>query len=292
MSNFDEETGVQYGDYADDDRTGDGLVRLQWRQGDVKAGTGGYFFLSKKNVPEGFTPSGESWKPHAEYFEGTRTRDDGWKAESLPVCIICARAQPFIRPADGSKANKVWLNAWDKNNDRCAQHADVLLIADGLEQLGPVCWSTNSTTVAFAIISGADPKRNPQGGILHRIREEVLDAADKASKAFTERKRKKLYWLFWITIATQRDAKGAVVFTPTSGKDVTLPAAVLPAKIDATWLNSAYSGKDMAGYGEAMRAAYDEWRLTKFTNEPQEAQPVAATNGHRNIPQPVDDIEF
>lgn len=280
---FDEETGVEYGNYADDDQQGDGLVRIQWRQGDVKAQTPGYFFLSKKNVPEGFAPSGESWTAHQEYFEGTRTRDDGWKADELPMCIICARAQPYRRGDI-----KVWLDAWPKGAEpnTIGQHADLLLIADGLTELGPVCWSTNSTTVAFAIISGADPKRNPKGGILYRIREEVLSAADALAKSFKDRKKKKLYWLFWITIASQRDTKGAVVFTPTNGKDVTLPVPLLPMEMDAAWLNEHYSGKDMASYGEAMRAMYDDWRCTKFTNE---ARP-AATNG-RNVPQPIEAID-
>lgn len=286
MSNFDDElNGQQFGDYADDDRQGDGLIRIQWRQGDVKHGTPGYFFLSKKNVPDGFQPSGEIWKPHTEYFEMTRTRDDGWKAESLPVLVICARAQPFQR---GDV--KTWLDTWPKGaaQGTIGQHADVLMVADGLQELGVVCWSTNSTTVAFAIISNADPKRNPEGGILYRIREEVLGGADTVSKTFKQRRQKKLYWLFWITITSQRDAKGNVVFTPTNGKDVTLPVPVLPDRIDAKWLTAAYAGKENVAYGEAMRAAYDVWRLTKFTND---AQPTAQPAG-RNVPQPVDDLPF
>jgi len=287
MSNFDDELPT-FGDYQDDERQGDGLVRLQWRQGDPKANTGGYFFLSMKNVPEGFTPTSDVWQTHEEYFENTRTRDQGWKAVALPMMVICARGQVFVRPPDGSKQGKIWLDRWDSSRD-CAQHVDVLLIADGLQELGPVCWSTNSTTVAFAIIAGADPKRNPNGGILHRIREDVLGAADRVSKAFQNRKAKKLYWLFWITIASQTDAKGKPIFTPTAGKDVTLPAPVLPTTIDTKWLSAAYVGKEMAEYGESMRGLFDEWRLTKFTNDVQPAaeKPTAATNG-RNVAQPIE----
>lgn len=296
MSNFDDEMhGTTFGDYQDDERQGDGLVRLQWRQGDPKANTGGYFFLSMKNVPEGFAPNGDSWQTHEEYFENTRTRDQGWKSTALPMMIICARGQVFVRPPDGSKQGKIWLDRWDASRD-CAQHVDLLLIADGLQELGPVCWSTNSTTVAFAIISGADPKRNPAGGILHRIREEVLGAADRASKVMQNRKAKKLYWLFWITIASQTDAKGKPVFTPTAGKDVTLPAPVLPATVDTKWLSAAYVGKEMAEYGESMRGLFDEWRLTKFTNDPVPAtaaqpEPTARTNG-RNVPESIEDLPF
>lgn len=283
MTTFDEDNGSQYGDYQDDERQGDGLIRIQWRQGDVKQNTPGYFFLSSASVPEGFAPSGDVWKAHQEYFELTRTRDSGWKAETLPMAIICARSQPYRRPTAGSP-NKEWLEVWPRGEEGIAQHADVLLVAEGLQDLGPVCWATNSTTVAFAITTAADPKRQPLGGILHRIREEVLDAADKAAK-IAYRKKKKLYWLFWITVASQRDAKGNVVFTPTSGKDVTLPVPVLPVVIDKKWLTENFVGSEMAQYGEEQRAAYDAWRLTKQTNE---ATPAKPANG-RNIPQPIEE---
>lgn len=287
MTSFD--TDEQFATYDDNDHDGDGLVRIQWRQGSVQQGTGGYFFLSKKNVPDGFAPAGDVWMPHQEYFKESRTRDDGWKAEALPMYIICARAQPFRKGIDSK--NKTWLEAWPKGAEpnTIAQHADVLLVADGLQELGPVCWSTNSTTTAFAVISGADPKRSPKGGILHRIREEVLGAADMASKTLKERRKKKLYWLFWITITTQRDAKGQIVYTPTkSGTDVTLPVPLLPDTIDAAWLSAAFVGAEIAVYGRDIRAQYESWRATKFTND---AVPAALPAG-RNVPQPVTDADF
>lgn len=273
MTSFD--TTEQFETYDDGDHSSDGLVRIQWRQGSVQQGTGGYFFLSKKNVPEGFAPSGSAWAPHQEYFKESRTRDDGWKAEALPMYIICARGQPF-KKGD----TKTWLETWPKGAEpnTIAQHADVLFVAEGLEELGPVCWSTNSTTTAFAIISGADPKRNPRGGILHRIREEVLGTADAVSSKLKDRKKKRLYWLFWITVATQRDAKGQVVYTPTkSGTDVTLPVPILPETIDVAWLTKNFVGAEIALYGREIRAEYEPWRATRFTNDaapPQTAQPA------------------
>ena len=276
MSDFTNDLdGMTFGDYQDEDSRGDGIVRIQWRQGDVKAGTPGYFFLAGDNVPEGFTP-GAPWVATNEYFEMTRTRSAGWKADELPVCVICARAQPYLRGEQ-----KTWIDKWPKGAaaNTVGQHADVLLIAAGLESLGPVCWSTNSTTVAFAIITGPDPKRTPAGGILHRIREEVLKPAGQAFKPQRDLTRQP--WLFWVTIHSQRDAKGAVVFTPTAGKDVTLPVVDIPTQVDLAWLKQAYSGKDMAQYGEDMRLTYDLWKNTRFTNE---AQP---TPTGKNAPQPI-----
>lgn len=290
MTSFDETD--QYDQYDDGDGQGDGLIRLQWRQGSVQQGTPGYFYLSRANVPDGFAPEGDHWQPHQEYFKATRSRDTGWKAEQLPLYLICARGQPYRRDADGGRAE--WLDAWPKGAapNTIGMHADVLLVADGLEALGPVCWSTNSTTTAFAIISGADPKRNPKGGILHRIREEVLGLADALSKQLKDRKKKKLYWLFKVTIASERDAAGQIVYTATkSGTDVTLPVPVLPSTIDAAWLSAHYVGPEIAAYGKGIRAQYEAWRATRFTND----APVAVANAARNVPQAIeadDDLPF
>lgn len=283
MSNFDDDNGSQYGDYQDDEQQGDGLVCIQWRQGDIKQGTPGYFYLSRKDVPEGFKPEGDHWQACKEYFEQTNARDEGWKAEQLPVAIICARAQPYKRPAQNSGALKVWYDSWPKGESDIAMHCDVLLVADGLQELGPVKWATNATTTAFAVVGKADPKKDPAGGILHRIREEVLGTADKAAKV-AYRKSKKLYWLFWVTIGSQRDSKGDVVFTPTKAKAVTRPVPLLPAQIDTAWLKANFVGGDMAQYGEELRRQYDDWRLTKRTND---ATPPAKTG--RNVPQPIEE---
>lgn len=283
MSTFDDD-GSQYGSYQDDDAQGDGLVRIQWRQGDVKQGTPGYFYLSARDVAEDFQP-GAAWQACQEYFEQTDTRDKGWKAETLPVAIICARAQAYRR---GDV--KEWLESWPKGGDSAdiAMHCDVLLIADGLQDLGPVVWSTNATTTAFAVIGKADPKKDPQGGILHRIREQVLGSADKAAKV-AYRKAKKLYWLFWIEIGSQRDDKGAVVFTKTKAKAVTKPVPLLPTAIDMAWLKKNYVGEEMAAYGNEMRQAYEEWRAAKRTND----APIPVKTG-RNVPQEIEpeDVPF
>lgn len=288
MSEFDQDDGSQYGTYADDETQGDGLTRIQWRHGDKKHQTPGFFFLAADSTPEGFMP-GAAWTAHREYFESTDKTLDGWKAEALPMAIICARTQPYIRGDKG--ALPVWLDEWPKNSsENIALHCDVLLIADGLQDLGPVKWSTNGSMIAFAIISRPDAARTPQGGILHRIREEVLKSADKAAK-IAYRQKKKLYWLFWVTIASERDAKGQVVYTPTKGPMVTLPRVHLPPAIDVAWLKENFVGGEMAQYGEETRAAYDTWRQTRMSND---AQPVKAQPGGRNVPQPIEeeDIPF
>lgn len=276
MSDFVAEINdIAFGTYAEDETQGDGLIRIQWRHGDPKTSTGGFFFLAKNAVLEGFAP-GKPWASHAEYFEQSRTREDGWKAEALQICVICARAQPYLR---GDKV-KTWLDRWPKDTPNAAMHVDLLLIAEGLEELGPICWSTNGTKTAFAIIGRADAKRGFAGGILERLKTDILTPAGKLiGKDVTKQP-----WLFWVTVATERNAKG-VVYTETPGKLVTLPVLTLPATVDRDWLAKAYAGKQMATYGEEMRALYDEWKQTRYTND------TPATNG-KNRPQPLDNSDL
>lgn len=278
MSDFESEIKeAEFTTYADETTQGDGLIRIQWRHGDPKQNTGGYFFLAKSATPEDFTPTGDLWKEHSEYFEQSRTREDGWKAEQLPMCIICARAQPYIR---GDKV-KTWLDKWPKDTPNVAMHVDVLLVAEGLEDLGPVCWSTNGTKTAFAIIGRADAKRGYPGGILDRVRSEVLAPMGK----IVGKDISKQYWLFWITVGTERNDKG-IVYTETPGKLVTLPVPDLPAVVDKDWLKKQYAGKAMIDYGETMRGQYDDWKTKRFTND----GPATAPNG-KNTPQPVETDE-
>lgn len=280
MSNYDE-TEVQYDSYDDEDGQGDGLPRIQSRHGNPEAGTGFRFFLGAENVPEGFVP-GAPWVAHKEYIKSASKWVEGWKAEALPMYIICARAQVFKKDKEGKR--EAWVDSWPKDAppNSHGMHCDVLLCAKGLEALGPVVWSTNGSSTAFAII-GNKGKRQPQGGILARIRDEVLAEADRLSAKVKVRAKNKVYWAFWITIAGQKDAKGQPVYTPTpSGNPITIPVPVLPAKVDAAWLKQNYVGADIDQYGRALRAEYETWRNTK------RAETALAEVEHRNIPEEVE----
>lgn len=272
----------EYTIYDEDGGNGDGLPRIQWRQGDARQGTPGYFFISASNASDGFTP-GSNWTPHLEYFKSTRTRDQGWKCEALRMQIICARAQPYRKTADGGVAE--WCDVWPKGATGMGEHADLLLVAEGLEELGPVVLSTNSTTTAFGIVSGPNPKHAPHGGVLYRQREEVLKAADALSNK--GRHKARAYWSFWATLGGERDAKGNAVYTPmTAGTEITRLVLLLPEKIDKAWLVAQYVGGERDTQGRDLRAEYEPWRATRRTNDAQQVAPLPAP---RNVPQEVDE---
>lgn len=283
-------TDVQYDSYDESDRQGDGLITIQGRHGNPEAKTAFHFFLGKANVPDGFTP-GAPWVAHEEYIKTKGETVEGWKAEELAMYIICARAQPYAKGADGKRT--AWVEQWPKGAapNSHAMHCDVLLVAQGLEELGPVKWVSNGSAISFAIIAGKG-KEQPQGGILERIRCEVLEVADKLSPK--GRAKNRVYWAFWITIAGQRDPKsGKPIYTKTaSGGAITIPVPILPPVVDAKWLKDNYVGAEIDLYGKEQRAIWETWRATKLTDDAQ--QPVKAQANGRNVPVEVteEDIPF
>lgn len=276
-------TEVTYDSYSDDERQNDGLISIQGRHGIPEAKTAFHFFLGKANVPESFTP-GAPWVAHDEYIKTKGETVEGWKADELAMYIICVRGQPYQKGADGKRI--AWVDRWPKGAapNSHAMHVDVLLVAQGLEELGPVKWVSNGSAISFAIVAGKG-KEQPQGGILERLRSEVLAKADELSPK--GRAKNKVYWAFWVTIAGQRDAKGNVVYTKTpSGGAITIPVPLLPPVVDAKWLKDNYVGAEIDLYGKEQRALWEEWRATKMTDE---AQPVATG---RNVPQEVEPEEI
>lgn len=236
----------------DEGTQGDGLVRIQWRNGEPKLRTGGYFFVSGERLGD-FTP-GEPWQPTEEVFESGATAE-GFKAEKLHLAVIGVRQQPFIRKDSG----KFWLEKYAKGEQGASLQVDVLCVAEGLEDLGVVVWGSATVKTSFAIVGRPD-------GIIYRIHQDILKPASALAK------KDMRPWCFWATIATERDDKGKVVYTPTQGKPVTRPILELPKEVTKEWLLAQYTGKDMLILGEQLRASYDEWVKERRVNEAPPAQ--------------------
>lgn len=268
-TNFD--YGVDFKKY-DDERQGDGLIRLQWRNGEQRSKTGGYFFLPAERL-NGFTPSAP-WQPFTDTFnDGSEV--DGYKAETLRIAVIGVRQQPFIKDNDG---RKTWLpkGKYAKDEPGAGLQVDVLCAAEGLEELGVVCWASSTIKTSFAIVSRGD-KTGTGKGIAHRIKDELVKPAEQIVK------RELRPWCFWAEITTERDTQNKVVYTATKGKSVTRPVLRTPPIIDKAYLVSIATGRDMAAWGESMRAEYDGWFKEERTND----APVKPNNG-RNVPQEIE----
>ena len=265
-----------YGDVTfkkyEDERQGDGLTRIQWRNGEQRSKTGGYFFLPGDRLPEGFAP-GEPWVTFTDTFDDG-TEVEGFKAEVLNIAIIGVRQQPFVRDAAGVKT---WLpkGKYAKGTQGAGIQVDVLCAAEGLTDLGPVVWASSTIKTSFAIIERVT-------GILQRLKIEVVKEAETIAN------RELRPWCFWAQIATERDAQNKIVYTATQGKAVTRPVLVLPSKVDKAYLIKVATGKDFAIWGEEMRGTYEDWLKEERTND---VQPAAKSNG-KNVPQEVDDTDL
>lgn len=274
--------------YADEQRQGDGYVRIQWINGDKATFTSaarqrkvepvpGHFFVSAENLPEGVVP-GAPWVEWTEVFRSGEVQ--GYRADQLKMVIIAARQQPYAQVGD----RKEWLERWDTTRQGIRMHADIMLFAEGLELLGPVVLSTNSTLVALAFTGTARGGRAP--GIIATVQTELVDVANRVAK-----RSKLIPAAFWVTVGGEVDAKGMPVFTATQGQPVTRPTVFLPA---ATTDNekvkravSLYVGTEVLQNDIVpMLDAAQEWRRFRFGNDPAEA---AAATLPRNAPQPVED---
>lgn len=269
--------GVEFKTY-DDERQGDGLIRMQWRNGEQRSKTGGYFFVPAERL-NGFQPAAP-WGAFTDTFNNG-TEVEGFKAETLRIAIVGVRQQPFIKDSDG---RKTWLpkGKYAKDEPGAGLQVDVLCVAEGLEDLGVVCWASSTIKTSFAIVSRGD-KTGAGVGILHRIKAEIVKPAEQIAK------RELRPWCFWAEITTERDAQGKVVYTPTKGKAVTRPVLKLPATIDKAYLISIATGKDMAAWGESTRAEYDAWFKEERTND---VAPATAQPSGKNVPQEVTDADL
>lgn len=278
------DTGIEMPQYGDDVQ-GDGLLRIQWRNGEQRSKTGGYFFVSEDRL--GDTVPSDPWVPFADTFnDGEEVA--GFKAETLNLAVLCARAQPFHwSAANGTPGRyKIWQTKWMKGDaapEYQSMQVEVLAWVAGFDH--PVVWSSATIKTSFAII-GND-------GILRGIDSALVKPANATAKHKLDR------YAFWAEVATERGPKG-VVYTPTPGKAVTLPTLLLPPepKRDRAWLVSRFIGS--APDGKAfladtlipLREQYEAWRLERRTNDADEAPPTRPAPSGRNVPQAIAEDEF
>ena len=100
-------------------------------------------------------------------------------------------------------------------------------------------------------------------------------------------------YCFWATVATKRDAKGEVDYTPTQGQAVTLPVLVLPPEKQRTreWLVSRFTGRAfIAETLVPLREQYEPWRQERRTND--DAPPAEMAPAGRNAPQELNEADF
>lgn len=263
--------------FADDRTDGDGLLRIQWRNGAPQLRTVGRFFVPADRLPEDFTP-GAPWQPVTEVFE-SGDEVPGFQAETLGVIVITHRAQPFVRDTDG---NREWLDRWQRGRERQSMQVEVLCIADGLEALGPVVWSSSTVKTSFAII--ARGRNGEPAGIIPRMLKEIVEPAAQRAKKHLDT------YCFRVEVSAEKDAKGKPIYTEAGTRKVTRPVLALEAEPSIETIRTLWIGNDRINDLVPIREQYEDWRKERRTND-AESVDVASTPT-RNAPEPVSDDDL
>lgn len=263
--------------YADE-TTGDGLLRMQWRNGEPKLKTAGRFFVDKERL--GDRAIAEPWTEATEVFE-SGAEVEAYIAPRLRVAIIGVRQQPFSWEGPQDSRRKVWHEKWIEGG---SMQVEALCFVQGLADhtaVDPVVWTSSTIKTSFAIIGSKAPSINV-----------TLRALLKAAKVFSGKDMP--LWSFWLPIAGQVDAKGKPDYVPTKGKAVTPPYAFVPTgELTRDHLNKLYVGRELLEHGANLRAVWAEWLKERRYNDdtPNSAQASAANAapGGRNVPQPIEE---
>jgi hypothetical protein len=264
-----------------DDPTGDGLLRIQWRNGEPRMKSAGRFFVDGDKL--GDRAIAAPWAATTETFE-SGDEAEGFGTEQLRVAILGVRQQPFVFVGEGRGQYKVWHEKWEKGSTDMRMQVDVLCLVQGLADspdAAPVVWASSTIKTSFAIIGSKEPS----------IRV-ALAKILKAGKAFAGKDLPS--WFFWLPIAGERDAKTKKpIYVETPGRQVTPPKVHVPDELSREMLNKLYVGKDLLTYGADLRAEWDEWLKERRTNDGDDREPAAApARGGRNAPQPLDDADM
>lgn len=241
--------------YTDNAPSGDGLLRINWYNGDPKQRTPGAFFVPQKSLDAlGLEAPGAPWKPVTRTFS-TGNSEDGYEATALKLMAIGVRQQDCTIDTEG---NITWLEGRTDKAHRpngWSVFAELLCVVQGFQH-GPVVWRSKRVKTSMGMLVG----------ILGTYRRELLDEVKKA------RKNPKIpAWAFWLPVRAALDPKGAPVYEKTQGSPVTPPTLVLPDGDVMARATALFVGADLLTYGEELRGQFDTWLVTK----PGDAAPVA-----------------
>jgi hypothetical protein len=269
MTTNDFDTGIALPTYHDESN-GDGLLRIQWRNGEQRFQSAGRFFIPAESLGD-MVPAAP-WQTSTEVFnDGTKA--EGYIATQLRMAILCVRNQPFCWSAPFGTAGryKIWQTKWNREEENQSMQVEVLAWVEGLEQLAqPVVWTSATVKTSFAIIGRKD-------GIIDQIQHHMVGPASKVSSKLDT-------YCFWATIAAEKDAKGKNVYATTRGQSVTKPVLVLPANPDLPWLRTQFVGTALIRDVLApWREEFEDWRNERRSNTVDEED---APEPSHNTPQP------
>lgn len=253
--------------------------RLQWQHGEIAAGgkikTPGVFF--GRDTAFG-NPPPPPWETDDRFAQ---TSGSGFSAAILRMAFIGERSQWFI-PGETDDDPVVWLpnGTMAPEGTKVKKNIEYLVLIDGLDE--PMVLS----------VSGYY-KSKPIENILY-------DYTKRGALAQLIRAKKRMFprWSHWLTIGGRTDDKGQPIIekaTDATGKEYNSPVTP-PALLAAPELVSkatfeqaidTWNFYSSVGWFKAQRLPRGVTDAPAFT-----VSSVPALPAGRNVPQPVDEVEF
>lgn len=236
----------------------EGPPRINWLNGVAQARTGGVFY-TKARHHSGDLPA--PWGLSQRFDD-----EEGYEAPDLTVALIGYRSEPFRIETDASgKKRYQFFLKWEPG---LSIYTEWLVMVDGLDY---PCVLASKGMTGMAL-----------GDALKLYRQRVLRPAEKRQK------RALPLWSFWMSLSTEKDARGRVIYTDTGhGSKVTRPVLVLPDMDEDDLLETLFVGADVLTRGVDIRAEYEAWFKERRSAQVDSAAP-AAPNGYDG-PSDADD---
>ena len=272
---------------------------IQWRNGNRqlrKVGgqdyTGGWFVPSDM-VSVDLTE--RSWDRLVwEHDDGSTT--EGFAADRLTLAVLGIRKRWEVF-TDGQRTAFAWNDFKTASTfGRPSSRLHVLALVKGLEDLGPLVLTLRGTgAMCF------EGNRKVAGALTWFART-VIRAANIASDAAARKAGKTggqrwPFRAFWLTVGSEKDAKGEPVFTTVGSgsktSQVTNPVAVgLPGKPEEVNLDKFFVGAELLRTGNELVVEHAGWFKEWDRIDPNDEQPNATANGNMNGAGLADDVQF
>jgi hypothetical protein len=244
-----------------------GYPRIYWFNGVKQAQTGGKFYTSEKEFPQGL---GQPWTPVQWFKDG-----DGYTADNLSIVPIRKRYQAYFETTEGTRKVKTWLPAGTYETG-ARIYTEILCHMQGYDGL------------VILAVKGMTGKAltNKTTGIFTQFKDTVVATAKETLKKGT----KLPPFAFWVPITTERDSKNRINYTDTGhGSTVTLPSLDIKGEVTRAVAKGLYVGGDLLKTLADWYAEHNEWRTTYRTNElPLQGSAALPIIPAKNTPKPIE----
>lgn len=266
--------------YDDNTPIGDGLLRVNWYNGDPKQKTPGQFFVSRKRLEAaGVEPPSTPWVEAERTFSNGAT-EEGYALSQARIQFIGIRRQDCVLDVDGRIVQ--WLPPFTPRGARpegWSIYVEALICTPGFDV--PLVWASKRVKTSMGILVA-----------LRDLRNLVVEPARRHYN-----NRSIPVYAFWALVRGDVDARGAPVYERTSGAPVTPPKLVTLDAQPPELFRKLFVGRDLLERAEALRVEYDEWlrqmpeqARQMQTAQTQTAPAASARDGYEAMKDELEDL--